>query len=130
MFRTWEELTEVEQLQCNFSDFYKDVHGFRPRSASTEQWNSTEWLKEQIEVLGRESVLVQEREAQYEREAIAKFEVRVSAIIAAGAKDRLTALRWILDAEDNEYVRGDLDYFCFNNGLPYGYLNEVELETA
>lgn len=27
----WEDLTETEQLACTYSDFYKDVHGFRPR---------------------------------------------------------------------------------------------------
>ena len=49
--RTWEQLTVVEQLQGTYSDFYKDVHGFRPRFATTEQWNSAEWLQAQIDGL-------------------------------------------------------------------------------
>lgn len=43
--------TEVEKLQDTFSDFYKDVHGFRPRFPTSEQWNSAEWLQQQIDSL-------------------------------------------------------------------------------
>ena len=50
-FRTWDELSEVEQLQCVYSDVHKDVYGFRPRHASAEQWNSVKWLQEQLDFL-------------------------------------------------------------------------------
>lgn len=50
-FRTWDELSEVEQLQCIYSDVHKDVYGFRPRHATTEQWNSVKWLQEQLDFL-------------------------------------------------------------------------------
>ena len=50
-FRTWDELSEVEQLQCEYSDFYKDVHGFRPRGHTVEEWNSVDFLKAKIVVL-------------------------------------------------------------------------------
>ena len=45
------ELTRVEELQSHYSDFYKDVHGFRPRSSTDEQWNSEEWLQGEIDGL-------------------------------------------------------------------------------
>ena len=38
----------VDELQSYFSDFYKDYYGFRPRFATIEHWNSSEWLIEQI----------------------------------------------------------------------------------
>ena len=41
----------VEELQSHYSDFYKDVHGFRPRSSTDEQWNSAEWLQGEIDGL-------------------------------------------------------------------------------
>ena len=41
----------VEELQSCYSDFYKDVHGFRPRSFTDEQWNSAEWLQGEIDGL-------------------------------------------------------------------------------
>ena len=45
------EYTKVEELQSHYSDFYKDVHGFRPRSSTDEQWNSEEWLQGEIDGL-------------------------------------------------------------------------------
>ena len=38
----------VEELQGYYSDFHKDFYGFRPRGASEEQWNSKQFLVEQI----------------------------------------------------------------------------------
>lgn len=45
------ELTRVEELQSYYSDFYKDVHGFRPRNSTDEQWNSEGWLSREIDNL-------------------------------------------------------------------------------
>ena len=45
------EYTKVEELQSHYSDFHKDVHGFRPRSSTDEQWNSEEWLSGEIDGL-------------------------------------------------------------------------------
>jgi hypothetical protein len=39
---------DVEELQGYFSDFHKDYYGFRPRFATTEQWNNREWLVKHI----------------------------------------------------------------------------------
>jgi len=118
LVKAYEELTELEKLQNEYSDFYKDVHGFRPRGMSTEQWNSVEWFKAQMESLAIESERVANDEANREREAIGAFEVRVDAIIAAGAGDRAAALRWILDANE---ATDDPDFLCYKLGLPYGY---------
>jgi hypothetical protein len=49
--KSWDELTEVEQLQEHFSDFHKDVHGFRPRWMTDEQWVSKAWLEQSIQEL-------------------------------------------------------------------------------
>jgi len=38
------ESMDLDELQSYFSDFYKDFYGFRPRFATAEQWNSSEWL--------------------------------------------------------------------------------------
>ena len=45
------DYTKLEDLQSHYSDFYKDVHGFRPRSSTDEQWNSEEWLQAEIDGL-------------------------------------------------------------------------------
>ena len=45
------EYTKVEELQSHYSDFYKDVFGFRPRGSTNEQWDSEEWLQGEIDGL-------------------------------------------------------------------------------
>ena len=45
------EYTKLEDLQSCYSDFYKDVHGFRPRGSTNEQWDSEEWLQGEIDDL-------------------------------------------------------------------------------
>jgi hypothetical protein len=41
----------VEELQGYYSDFYKDLNGFRPRFATEEQWASKQYLVTQINLL-------------------------------------------------------------------------------
>jgi pyridoxine/pyridoxamine 5'-phosphate oxidase len=41
----------VEELQGYYSDFHKDLNGFRPRGASLEQWSSKQFLVAQINSL-------------------------------------------------------------------------------
>lgn len=65
--RSWEELSKVEQLQETFSDFHKDVHGFRPRWMSDEQWMSEAWLEQEIQSL-HDYCQSPEYQAQRERE--------------------------------------------------------------
>ena len=38
----------VEELQGYYSDFHKDFYGWRPRSATPEQWRDRAFLVEQI----------------------------------------------------------------------------------
>ena len=46
--KTWEELTELEKKQAMFWDFYKDVHGVRPRWVTDAQWADEAWLDKQM----------------------------------------------------------------------------------
>jgi hypothetical protein len=41
----------VEELQGYYSDFHKDLNGFRPRGIAEEQWNSKQFLVIQINLL-------------------------------------------------------------------------------
>jgi hypothetical protein len=42
------ELTEIQLLQEQFINIYKDVVGVKPRFGTEEEWNSKEWLEEHI----------------------------------------------------------------------------------
>ena len=119
--QSWEEMTVLEQMQCQFWDMYKDAYGVRPRGIDTTSWTEADFEAE-FQMLGK--VIEQEDIArkEAEAEATAKFEQHVTNTICMGARDRATALRWIMDASQAD---GDWEYFCFLNGLHYGYFKEV-----
>jgi hypothetical protein len=116
---SWEEMTVLEQMHGQYWDMYKDAYGVRPRGIDTSNWSETEFMAE-FDMLAK--VIDAEYIARKEAEAIAieKFEQHVTNTICMGARDRETALRWIMDAST---ANGDWEYFCFLNGLPYGYFN-------
>jgi hypothetical protein len=116
-FKTWEEMTVLEQMACQYWDMYKDAYGVRPRGVDTSTWTEADFLKEfgyLNLVIEREAVLRKEAEAK----AVAKFEQHVINTICMGARDRETALRWIMEASD---ANGDWEYLCYTLGLPYRY---------
>lgn len=122
-FKSWEEMSVLEQMQCQYWDMYKDAYGVRPRGVDTSSWTEVEFEAE-FKLLGE--IIEQEYIARKEAEArdIAKFEQHVINTICMGAKDRETALRWIMDSSS---ANGDWEYFCFLHGLPYGYFKMKEV---
>jgi hypothetical protein len=120
-FKSWEEMSVLEQMQCQFWDMYKDAYGSRPRGIDTTDWTEEEFMAE-FETLGRVIEREEIARKKAEAEATAKFEQHVTNTMCMGAKDRATALRWIMDASQAD---GDWEYFCFLNGLPYGYFREA-----
>jgi hypothetical protein len=116
-YKTWEEMSTLEQYACTFWDMYKDAHGFRPRHIDTNSWTEAQFeaeFKELADVIEREEIQRREDEAQ----AVVRFEARVQSIMAMGAKDRAMALRWIHEAEGSD---GDDEFLCYLVGVPYGY---------
>ena len=114
---SWEEMTVLEQMQCQYWDMYKDAYGVRPRGIDTSTWTEYAFQVE-FEHL---ALTIQANDIQrQEAEAIAvkNFEQHVINTMCMGARDRETALRWIMDASN---ANGDWEYFCFLNGLPYRY---------
>ena len=120
MFKTWEELTPLEQAHCMYSDMHKDAFGFRPRH-DVSKWTMDDFNAEfdrlQAEIDGQTAY-----EQQREEEAIKRFEKHVGNTMSMGARDRETALRWIMDASR---CNGDWDFLCYENGLPYGYFRQA-----
>jgi hypothetical protein len=116
-FKTWEEMSVLEQYACQYWDMYKDAYGVRPRGIDTSTWTEQQFEAEFV-ILARE--IESSYQAQLVREEIAKhdFEMRVQDLLLSGAKDRDMALRWIHEAEGSN---GDDEYLCFLLGLPYRY---------
>jgi hypothetical protein len=119
-FKSWEEMSVLEQMQCQFWDMYKDAYGVRPRGIDTTDWTEAEFMSE-FETLGR--VIEREEIARKEAEAkaIVDFEGRVLNLMHTGT-NRERVIAWLIDAEG---ANGDFEYFCFTQGLPYGYFRKA-----
>jgi hypothetical protein len=117
---SWEEMTELEQMQCQYWDMYKDAYGVRPRGIDTTSWTAYAFQVE-FEHLALTIQANDIARAEAEATAVKNFEQHVINTMCMGARDRETALRWIMEAST---ANGDWEYFCFLNGLPYRYFEK------
>ena len=118
--KSWEDMTDLEQAQCTYWDIYKDAYGVRPRGVDTSSWTLADFDAE-FKLLGtiieQENIALKEAEAR----AIVRFEDRVLNLMHTGTcRERVIA--WLMDAEG---ANGDDEYFCFTQGLPYGYFRKA-----
>ena len=116
-FKTWEEMSTLEQYACQYWDMYKDAYGVRPRGIDTTAWTEADFEREFFQL----SVTIAEEDRvrkEAEERASHDFEMRILSLQQTGAKTREMALRWVHEAEGSD---GDDEYLCFLIGLPYGY---------
>lgn len=118
--QSWDEMSRKEQLAATHYDFYKSVHGIRPRWMNYDAMTEQE-LEAQIEQLGRESEIQEREDAIREAKAIDDVEHLILNLRMSGAQDRAMAVRWLHDAND---TNGDADYLCYKLGVPYGYFDK------
>lgn len=119
-FKSWEEMSVLEQYACQYWDMYKDAYGVRPRGVDTSSWTEAEFEAE-FKILG-EAINQEEADRKVrEAEAIVAFEDRVLNLMHTGT-NRERVIAWLMDAEG---ANGDLEYFCFTQGLPYGYFRKT-----
>ena len=116
---SWDSMSRKEQLAASHYDFYKSVHGIRPRWMDYDAMTEAD-LEKAMDELAVESEVQAKLEAEAEAAAIDVFESRVADCMQMGASTRAQAIEWIKQAEDasNE----DPDYLCYLLGLPYGYI--------
>jgi hypothetical protein len=116
-FKSWEEMSTLEQYACQYWDMYKDAYGSRPRGIDTTAWTEDEFEAEFVQLA---KVIDANYTEQLAQEEVAKhdFEMRMLSLLQTGAKDREMAMRWIHEAEGSN---GDDEYLCFLLGLPYRY---------
>lgn len=112
------------------SDLHKDAYGFRPRGMFWSEWNNAS--DDEKQEIWDDLCKALERAIQEEKEqeefAVIQFNDRVAKVIASGASDRETAIRWIIQSMDfDEY---DLMYggdkVCYELGLPYSMQIEFD----
>lgn len=120
-FKTREEMSDLEQAQCQYWDMYKDAYGVRPRGIDTSTWTLEDF---HTEFASLDAVIVREETNRKiaQHEACHEFEMRIQSILVCGARDRAMALRWIHEAEGTQ---GDDEFLCWTLGLPYQYFRKV-----
>ncbi len=115
-FKSWDELTPLEQARTTHWDMYKDAYGYRPRGIDTSTW-TLEDFKAEFVVLGRAIDRAEADRKDAEAAAIVLFESRVANLLHPGT-NRERVIVWLMDAEG---ANGDFEYFCYTQGLPYRY---------
>jgi len=119
-FKSWEEMSALEQAQCTYWDMYKDAYGVRPRWIDTTAW-TLEVFEAEFASLATAIEQAERERKDAEARAIVDFEDRVANLMHTGTcRERVIA--WLMDAE---HANGDFEYFCFTQGLPYGYFRKV-----
>ena len=120
-FKSWEEMSTLEQYACQFWDMYKDAYGVRPRGIDTTAWTEEQFEAEFVSLSKTIESNYKDQLAQEEK-AMHEFEMRMQDLLLSGAKDREMAMRWVHEAEGSN---GDDEYLCFLLGLPYRYFKET-----
>ena len=89
----------VDQLAGYFSDFHKDVHGFRPRGiGSPADWESREWLCTQIDLIHS---YMDTRKQTFE----GREELRVQGWVIEESDPELAQYaKWLADERSREYA--------------------------
>jgi hypothetical protein len=106
-----------------YSDLHKDAYGFRPGADRCREWASMSPEAKQAEWDSLCATLDRAMTEQAEQEArmVAAFDAAIADLIAVGARDHATAMRWYLDSlelSDTDRLYGG-SYICWKVGLPY-----------
>lgn len=105
------------------SDLHKDARGYRPTQGFWDCWNYQDDLGKQAawNTLLNELSREMDRERAEQAAALAAFRQRIADTIALGARDEVTALTWIFEAEqfDDFDLSYGSDYVAYHFNLSY-----------
>ena len=100
------------------SDLFKDAHDFRPRDHWWSIWDAADNdVKQAIWdglIVDLEHAVNRQREEN--AAAVAAFTERVNSVIAIGAGNRATALRW-MSQDTNFYHDQDVEHWVWEQGI-------------
>ena len=120
-FKSWDDMTGLEQAASIYSDMYKDAYGFRPRGINTDSWTEAQF-NDALDELGRVIEASETARKEDEAAAILKFEDSVTNLMHTGT-NRARVVAWLMQEADAE---DDPEYFCYKKGLPYNYFHNVK----
>lgn len=107
------------------SDLHKSALGNRPTEYFWSNWKYSNDEEKQATwdwLVGAMAQREAERNA-FQQECIVKFEQNVAKTMSVGASDRATAVQWLMESEGGN---GDVEYFEYLQGIPYGYVNKTK----
>ena len=122
MFKSWDEMTEEEQLLTTISDVHKDAYGFRPRSRYDGM--TVEQLKAELEFLYEDMDRTFKMEQARQKENDNEFAESVARAMEVCNCSFTTAIRYMMDAEEDRYL--DMDCFLWTFDLSPEYTAEVK----
>ena len=86
---------------------------------------SDEEFQKEVDYWSKQADIQFKEEKEAEKARVEEFEKRVTDTINAGAGDRATAIRWIVQAENMENEH-DAGYICYCLNLPYSYEKDFQ----
>lgn len=86
---------------------------------------SNEEFQKEMDYWSNQADETAKEEAEATTQRVTEFEAQVKHTIAAGAGDKETAIRWIVDGEGLGNEK-DMGYICYSLGLPYSMEKEFE----
>lgn len=125
IMKSWDDYTPLEQAHQLYSDYYKDVNGFRPRR-DVSDW-TLEDFDRAMKSLSEEMEVVMEDDRNHKLESIEAFEKLLKeTAVTCGCSIR-KAWDFLKQAEGDDWY--DAGYYEYSSGLPYGYLKYRGLEA-
>jgi len=101
-----------------YSDLYKDVYGFRPRSIPFTTVAEYRAEMTQLSEMLKDDISVEKQEIKF---AVDRFNQIVSDTMNTCNCSWKKAIDFLMDAEDNVYVSDDMEFFLYHYGI-YGNL--------
>jgi hypothetical protein len=126
---------EFNDVASYYSDFHKEVYGFRPRSMAlcacdypdhNSLVEAMSHLKRLVDGLNDASERVFADREQAQKMAIDDFEAYLLNCIKVGARDRVDAVAWICDSYGvaNEPGQMGWESLEYTTGVPFGYIQK------
>ena len=108
--------TELQDM-C-FSDFFKEVNGFRPRGSTWDYYLglSPDALEKALDRMDREMEIQYQESIRQKEEDLASVKAEIQQAIDLGAKSEEDALRWITQSEDF-YSGQCVEHWVWNRGI-------------
>lgn len=117
-YRSWEDLSPLEQAAQIYSDMHKDAYGFRPREGGVHNPQTLEDYNRAFEAMQSEITEEEAREKARQKKALEKVQAEIEALKVQFNLDRESALRWWFEAEGST-CKLDREHTLWGRGIAF-----------